>query len=191
MSPGATSNAIDDLPRAIIETTDRLVVSVVRGNAGAGGVFLSLAADEVWARDRTVLNRHYKDMGNLYGSEYWTYLLPLRAGAANAAMITQCRLPMGVAEAGRLGIVDRVLTARGAATDDLVKLAAALASDPTMPRASSTSEGAAPLTKPRSRSTRTATRSCAACGSTSTASIQATTWRVTISFTRPRSRVRR
>lgn len=37
---------------------------------------------------------------------------------------------MGVAEAGRLGIVDRVLTARGAATDDLVKLAAALASDP-------------------------------------------------------------
>lgn len=123
-------NAIDDLARAIIETTDRLVASVVRGNAGAGGVFLSLAADEVWASDRIVLNPHYKDMGNLYGSEYWTYLLPRRAGAANAAMITQCQLPMGVAEAGRLGIVDRVLTARGAATDDLVKLAAALASDP-------------------------------------------------------------
>lgn len=123
-------NAIDDLARAIIETTDRLVISVVRGNAGAGGVFLSLAADEVWASDRIVLNPHYKDIGNLYGSEYWTYLLPRRAGAANAAMITQCRLPMGVAEAGRLGIVDRVLTARGAATDDLVKLAAALASDP-------------------------------------------------------------
>lgn len=120
-------NAIDDFARAIIETTDRLVVSVVRGNAGAGGVFLSLAADEVWASDR---DPHYKDMGNLYGWEYWTYLLPRRAGAANAAMITQCRLPMGVAEAGRLGIVDRVLTARGAATDDLVKLAAALASDP-------------------------------------------------------------
>lgn len=123
-------NAIDEFARAIIETTDRLVVSVVRGNAGAGGVFLSLAADEVWASDRIVLNPHYKDMGNLYGSEYWTYLLPRRAGAANAAMITQCRLPMGVAEAGRLGIVDRVLTARGAATDDLVKLAAGLASDP-------------------------------------------------------------
>lgn len=85
---------------------------------------------EVWASDRTVLNPHYKNMGNVYGSEYWTYLLPQRAGAANAAMITQCRLPMGVAEAGRLGIVDRVLTARGAATDDLVRLAAALASDP-------------------------------------------------------------
>lgn len=123
-------NAIDDFARAIIETSDRLVISVVRGNAGAGGVFLSLAADEVWASDRIVLNPHYKDMGNLYGWEYWTYLLPRRAGAANAAMITQCRLPIGVAEAGRLGIVDRVLTARGAATDDLVRLAAALASDP-------------------------------------------------------------
>lgn len=123
-------NAIDDFARAIIETTDRLVVSVVRRNAGAGGVFLGLAADEVWASDRIVLNPHYKDMGNLYGWEYWTYLLPRRAAAANAAMITQCRLPMGVAEAGRLGIVDRVLTARGAATDDLVRLAAALASDP-------------------------------------------------------------
>jgi putative two-component system hydrogenase maturation factor HypX/HoxX len=122
-------NAIDDLARAIIETTDRLVISVIRGNAGAGGVFLSLAADEVWAGDQVVLNPHYKDMGNLYGSEYWTYLLPRRAGAANAARITQCRLPMGVAEAQRLGIVDRALAGPELATDHLVKLASAVASD--------------------------------------------------------------
>jgi len=122
-------NAIDDLAQAIIETTDRLVISVIRGNAGAGGVFLSLAADEIWASEQVVLNPHYKDMGNLYGSEYWTYLLPRRAGAANAARITQCRLPMGVAEARRLGLIDRVLAGTELATNNLVRLGTALASD--------------------------------------------------------------
>ena len=50
----------------------------MRGNAGAGGVFMALAADKVFARHHVVLNPHYKSMGNLYGSEYWTYLLPKR-----------------------------------------------------------------------------------------------------------------
>ena len=50
----------------------------MQGNAGAGGAFLALAADRVYARDGVVLNPHYKSMGNLYGSEYWTYLLPRR-----------------------------------------------------------------------------------------------------------------
>jgi putative two-component system hydrogenase maturation factor HypX/HoxX len=48
-------------------------------------------------------------MGNLYGSEYWTYLLPRRVGAENARHLTQARLPMGVAEAHRLGLVNQVL----------------------------------------------------------------------------------
>lgn len=122
-------NVIDDLARAIIETTDRLVVSVIRGNAGAGGVFLSLAADEIWASDQVVLNPHYKDMGNLYGSEYWTYLLPRRVGAMNATQITRLRLPMGVAEAKRLGMVDRVLTGRELTTEHLVQLGATMAAD--------------------------------------------------------------
>lgn len=104
-------NAIDDLARDIIQTTDRLVVSAVRGNAGAGGVFLALAADEVWVCESAVLNPHYKDMGNLYGSEYWTYLLPRRAGAENARRVMQLRRPMGAAEACRLGIADRILPA--------------------------------------------------------------------------------
>lgn len=104
-------NAIDDLARDIITTTDRLVVSALRGSAGAGGVFLALAADEVWASEGVVLNPHYKDMGNLYGSEYWTYLLPRRAGAENARRLIEARLPMGPAEARRLGLVDRILPA--------------------------------------------------------------------------------
>jgi putative two-component system hydrogenase maturation factor HypX/HoxX len=121
-------NAIDDLARTVIQTTDRLVVSVIRGNAGAGGVFLSLAADEVWAGEHVVLNPHYKDMGNLFGSEYWTYLLPRRAGKANAARITTCRLPMGVAEAHRLGLVDRILADGQMSRGDLIALASALVS---------------------------------------------------------------
>lgn len=98
--------AMDDVVEAILRTTDRLVVAALQGNAGAGGVFLALAADRVWARDGVVLNPHYKGMGNLYGSEYWTYVLPRRCGEARAQEVTRARLPMGTAEAERLGLVD-------------------------------------------------------------------------------------
>jgi len=123
-------NAIDDLARDLIITTDRLVVSALRGGAGAGGVFLALAADEVWACEGVVLNPHYKDMGNLHGSEYWTYLLPRRTGVENAARVTRARLPVGVAEARRLGLVDRILPP--AMRDDaaaIARLARTLATD--------------------------------------------------------------
>jgi len=83
-------------------------VAALQGNAGAGGLFLARAADEVWARSGVILNPHYRDMGNLYGSEYWSYLLPRYAGAENAERITKARLPMGVREALALGLVDRL-----------------------------------------------------------------------------------
>ena len=106
-------NAIDDVALALIGLTDRLVVAALRGNAGAGGCFLALAADEVWAHGGVVLNPHYKSMGNLYGSEYWTYLLPRRVGGraddGTCRRIMQGRLPLGVAEAMSLGLVDRGL----------------------------------------------------------------------------------
>lgn len=123
-------NAIDDLARDIITTSDRLVISALRGSAGAGGVFLALAADEVWACDGVVLNPHYKDMGNLYGSEYWSYLLPRRAGVENARRLTQARLPMGIVEARRLGLVDRVLPASSRTdTTAIALIARTLATD--------------------------------------------------------------
>ena len=61
-----------------------MTIAALQGNAAAGGVFLALAADCVLARSGIVLNPHYRNMGNLYGSEYWTYLLPRRVGAAQA-----------------------------------------------------------------------------------------------------------
>jgi putative two-component system hydrogenase maturation factor HypX/HoxX len=99
-------NAIDDLAEMIIRTESHLTVAAMAGNAGAGGVFLARAADEVWLREGVVLSPHYKDMGNLYGSELWTYLLPRHAGEENARRIMATRLPMGSAEAVALGLAD-------------------------------------------------------------------------------------
>jgi putative two-component system hydrogenase maturation factor HypX/HoxX len=117
-------NAIDDLAREIIETDSHLTVAALQGNAGAGGVFLARAADEVWARRGVVLNPHYKDMGNLFGSEYWSYLLPRYSGDGNAARIVENRLPMGVDEARELHLIDRIIDAR---SEDFVRHARQLA----------------------------------------------------------------
>lgn len=102
----ANIEAMDDVVLEVLTSTDKLTIAAMQGNAGAGGVFLALAADLVWARQGLVLNPHYKGMGNLYGSEYWTYVLPRRAGPDHAARITAQRLPMGVAEARALGLID-------------------------------------------------------------------------------------
>ncbi len=102
----ANINAMNDLVREIVCTDRQLTVAAMQGNAGAGGVFLALAADRVWARSGIVLNPHYKSMGNLYGSEYWTYLLPRRVGEDRAQTITQSRMPFGAREAAAAGLVD-------------------------------------------------------------------------------------
>lgn len=117
----AAIEAIDDLALAILTLTDRLTVAALRGNAGAGGCFLALAADHVWAHGGVVLNPHYRNMGNLHGSEYWTYLLPQRVGAAGAAAIMRGRLPLGAREAVASGLIDAVLA------DDVTGFDAAVA----------------------------------------------------------------
>ncbi|MCX8018598.1 MAG: enoyl-CoA hydratase-related protein, partial [Rhodocyclaceae bacterium] len=107
----ANIHAIDDLAEALIRCETHLTVAALAGNAGAGGCFLARACDEVWVREGVVLNPHYKNMGNLYGSEFWTYLLTPRVGAAGAAAIMRHRLPMRADEAVRLGFYDAVLPA--------------------------------------------------------------------------------
>ena len=101
--------AIDDVCRAIIETTDRLTIAALQGHAGAGGCFLAFACDEVWARPGVLLNPHYKNMGNLYGSEYWTYTLPRRVKQGAPRAVMQNRLPISAPHAQSLGLVDAVL----------------------------------------------------------------------------------
>lgn len=99
-------NAMNDLVQAIITTTNQITIAALQGNAGAGGVFLSLAADYIYARESVILNPHYKSMGNLYGSEYWTYLLPRRVESKLTGPLMQSRLPIGALEARQMGLID-------------------------------------------------------------------------------------
>ena len=124
-------NAINDLALEIINTNSHLTVAALQGNAGAGGVFLARSVDEIWASQGVILNPHYKDMGNLYGSEYWTYLLPRYAGEKNAEHIIQARLPMGTKDALSLGLINEVIEKKGTAfIKDVKKRAADLADVP-------------------------------------------------------------
>jgi putative two-component system hydrogenase maturation factor HypX/HoxX len=99
-------NAMNDLIYEIITTDTHLTISAMEGNAGAGGVMLAIAADFVYARTGVVLNPHYKGMGNLYGSEYWTYLLPKRVGYEKAMELTNNCLPVGTQLAKQIGLID-------------------------------------------------------------------------------------
>jgi putative two-component system hydrogenase maturation factor HypX/HoxX len=124
-------HAMDNLCEAIITTGSHLTIAALRGNAGAGGVFLALAADQVLARRGVILNPHYKNMGNLYGSEYWTYLLPKRIGAEQARALRQHRLPLSAAAARQLGLIDEVLDGEVADFEAAVAARAeSLAQDP-------------------------------------------------------------
>jgi len=98
--------AIDDVAELILRMDDRLTVAALRGNAGAGGVFLALAADQVWTRPGIILNPHYRNMGNLYGSEFWTYTLPRRIGTAGAERLMAEREPLLGRAAVRMGLAD-------------------------------------------------------------------------------------
>jgi putative two-component system hydrogenase maturation factor HypX/HoxX len=99
-------HAIDDLVREIVETDSHLVISALSGDAAAGGVPLALAADHVVAREDVVLNPYYQHMGGLYGSEYWTYLLPRRVGAELTAALTETFAPVGTRRAVEIGLLD-------------------------------------------------------------------------------------
>jgi putative two-component system hydrogenase maturation factor HypX/HoxX len=100
-------NAMNDLVREVVETDSHLVVSALAGDAAAGGVAFALAADEVVAREDVVLNPYYQHMGGLYGSEYWTYLLPRRLGREMTARLTGPPFtPIGTRQAVEIGLLD-------------------------------------------------------------------------------------
>ena len=100
-------HAIDDVVRDIVETDSHFVISALAGDAAAGGVPFALAADHVVAREDVVLNPYYRHMGGLYGSEYWTYLLPRRVGDAMSAQLTGPPFsPVGALRAVEIGLLD-------------------------------------------------------------------------------------
>jgi len=124
-------NAIDDLVFEIVNTLSHLVSAGLRGNAGAGGAILALAADQAYARSGVVINPHYRSMGGLYGSEYWTYLLPRRVGELEAIELTQACRPIGAGAAREIGLLDDAFGDDAAAFEaELRRRAAQLAHDP-------------------------------------------------------------
>lgn len=102
-------NAIDDVVHEIITMDNKITVAGLRCNAGAGGAIMPLACDTVIAREGVVLNPHYLTMG-LYGSEYWTYLLPRRVGQKMAQELIKSCLPVLASAAQDMGMVDKVLS---------------------------------------------------------------------------------
>jgi putative two-component system protein, hydrogenase maturation factor HypX/HoxX len=108
-------HAIDDVVREIVETDSHLVISALAGDAAAGGVPFALAADHVVAREDVVLNPYYRHMGGLYGSEYWTYLLPRRVGEEAAAELTSPPFrAIGTRRAVEIGLLDAAFGADAA-----------------------------------------------------------------------------
>ena len=105
-------HAIDDVVREMLETDSHLVISALCGDAAAGGVPFAVAADHVVARKDVVLNPYYQHMGGLYGSEYWTYILPRRVGAELTAELTGIKTgkfdPIGTRRAKEIGLIDDV-----------------------------------------------------------------------------------
>jgi len=127
-------NAMNDLALELITTARHITVAAIGGNTGAGGCFLARAADQVWVRDGVMLNPHYKNMGNLYGSEYWSYLLPRRVGADAAQAIMRNRQPLTAQGALQIGLTDACLSGDARAfRTDVASRAAQLAASPDLP----------------------------------------------------------
>nr|VFK63562.1 MAG: Enoyl-CoA hydratase/carnithine racemase [Candidatus Kentron sp. TUN] len=105
-------NAINDLIYEIITTDTHLIISAMLGNAAAGGLIMALAADQIYACHGVTLNPHYKTMG-LYGSEYWTYLLPKRVGQEKSIELTEACLPITTEEADEILLIDGIIYSDG------------------------------------------------------------------------------
>lgn len=53
-------NEINDLIYQIITTIDKITISAMAGNSDTGGVMLALSAGFVFARNRVIMNPHYR-----------------------------------------------------------------------------------------------------------------------------------
>jgi putative two-component system hydrogenase maturation factor HypX/HoxX len=123
--------ALDEVVERLITLTGCITVAAVGAPVSAGGAFAALACDVVLSRRSVVWNPHYRNVGNLYGSEYWTYVLPRRVGEIRANVVVENRLPLGAEDAQALGLVDDVFSGPFAAFSPWVRdRAMALSRDP-------------------------------------------------------------
>lgn len=97
-------NAINDVVELIL-TSPKYFISAIKANCGAGGVTMAISSDKVISKKNIIFNMHYKGMG-LYGSEYWTYILPKRIGSKETHILTDSMLPINSIYAKKIGLID-------------------------------------------------------------------------------------
>lgn len=83
---------------------NKITISAVQSNAGAGGVYLALATDYCFIKKGVILNPHYKNMG-LYGSELHT-LTAHKFGLTVLNYLKDSAVPISVSEALSLKLID-------------------------------------------------------------------------------------
>ena len=152
---------------------------------------MAAACDHVWIRSGVVLNVHYQTMG-LYGSEYWTYVLPRRVGSENARRLTQGCMPTLASEAQNMGLADLVLPEQWSDCQHQIERLCIELSERV---------GSEQRLRPRRRRVRAtnntsrcrpiATKSCVTCIARSTIQTAAITKRDEISFTSEQRKQRR
>ncbi|WP_331760993.1 enoyl-CoA hydratase-related protein (plasmid) [Nocardia sp. NBC_01377] len=101
----ANIRAINQVCRALLQCP-HTVIAAITGNAAAGGAMLALCADIVAARERVMLNPHYR-MG-LTGSELHTLTLPRRVGTATATRLLVDGETLDTHTARDLGLIDHI-----------------------------------------------------------------------------------
>eukprot|EP01084_Bolivina_argentea_P046314 85287_1 len=101
--------AINNIIQTIFTSfSNKLLISAIHGNCGAGGCMLSLVSDIIWTHKNVTFNPHYKLM-NLYGSEYHSEFLINRIGAKNATQLMDLALPINAKWALNLGLIDDII----------------------------------------------------------------------------------
>ena len=99
--------AINKISKAIFKMKDKIVISAIRANAGAGGVFFPLASDYVFADKNIVLNPHYIKLG-LHGSEFHTLFGKQLLGIDFLNEILNKSQPMIVEEAININLINNI-----------------------------------------------------------------------------------
>ncbi|CAF0870820.1 unnamed protein product [Brachionus calyciflorus] len=98
---------INNVVKEILFMKNLITISAIQTNAGAGGVYMALASDFVFAQDDIVLNPHYKNMG-LYGSELHTITAPKRIGKSALDYLKNSAIPLLTKEAIELNLIDDI-----------------------------------------------------------------------------------
>lgn len=120
--------AINKIVKAIYRMSDKVTISAIQANAGAGGVYLAFATDYCFAKDEVVLNPHYKNMG-LYGSELHSATAALKLGNSILNHLKDSARPLLVQEAASLKLIDSLITEGEDFLDRVLQFGEELAED--------------------------------------------------------------